>query len=127
MEEKETATKSYKELEKKFVHEVLEELSKAESEVADRNGYISTRDGYIYGDNLERSLKIPISHDRTPINWLKRAVEIHRDQFMGRGFQIVSTYDSKDLNAGEDEEMKQEAIIMNKIAKSNAEQRQILC
>lgn len=127
MEEKETATKSYKELEKKFVHEVLEELGKAESEVADRNGYISTRDGYIYGDNLERSLKIPISHDRTPINWLKRAVEIHRDQFMGRGFQIVSTYDSKDLNAGEDEEMKQEAILMNKIAKSNAEQRQILC
>lgn len=128
MEEKETSTKSsYAELEKEFVGEVLEELGKAESEVSARNGYITTRDGYVYGDNLERSLNIPISHDRTPINWLKRAVEIHRDQFMGRGFQVVSTYDSKDLNAVDDDEAKEEAILMNKVSKGNAEQRQIAC
>ena len=102
-------------------------MVKAESEVADRNGYISTRDGYIYGDNLERSLKIPISHDRTPINWLKEQLKSTETSLWAVASKLSALYDSKDLNAGEDEEMKQEAILMNKIAKSNAEQRQILC
>jgi hypothetical protein len=128
MEEKETqGHSSYTELQKEFVNEVLEELSKAESEVSVRNQYITERDGYVYGDALERSLKIPISHDRTPINWLKRAVEIHRDQFMGRGFQVVSTYDSQDLNVAEDDQGREEAIMLNKASKGNAEQRQIVC
>jgi hypothetical protein len=46
---------------------------------------------------------------------------------MGRGFQVVSTYDSQDLNVAEDDEGREEAIILNKASKGNAEQRQIVC
>lgn len=128
MEENDKNNKvTYKELESTLVASVLDAMGEAESEIAVRNDYIDERDDYVYGDGVERSLKIPSSHDRTAINWLKRAVEIHRDQFMGRGFQVVSTYDSQDISSEQDDEAIKEAIIKNKISKSNAEQRQIFC
>lgn len=74
------------------------ELSQSSGEVGERNDKISRRDGYIYGDLLERNLDIPLGHDHTNVNWLRRTVEIHKTQFMGRPFQVLSTYDTKSLS-----------------------------
>jgi hypothetical protein len=116
--------KTYAQTEEALVKKVLGLLDGANSEVIERNQYISERDEFVYGKRLEKSLNIPLGHDRTPINWLKRGVEIHRDQFMGRGFQVVSTYNSQDVNAEGDGENKTAAIISNKNSKLLAEERQ---
>ena len=116
--------KTYKQVEQEFIQNALALLDQATTEVADRNSEIEERDQYIYGDGIERTLNLPAGHDRTPVNWLKRVVEIHKDQFMGRGFQITSTYNSKDISATTDEQERQSLILENKKAKENAEQRQ---
>lgn len=82
-----------------FVASVRGLFSPLQSEVAARNQRIQENDQYIYGDLLERSLDIPIGHDNTPINWLRRTVEIHRAQFMGKGFSIDSSYRAEDISA----------------------------
>lgn len=82
--------------EREFVSYVRAQLSQTMGEIAMRNSRIQENDAYIYGDLLERMLDIPIGHDRTNVNWLRRAVEIHRAQFMGRGFTVGSTYSTQD-------------------------------
>lgn len=119
-------SKPYKQLEKEFVLNALQLLDQATSEVADRNSDIQEKDQFIYGDAIDRTLNIPAGHDRTPVNWLKRVVEIHKDQFMGRGFQVVSTYNSKDISSTTDPQEQQSILIENKKAKEYAEQRQAL-
>jgi hypothetical protein len=84
--------------EREFVSYVRSQLSQTMGEVAARNTRIQENDAYIYGDLLEKMLDIPIGHDRTNVNWLRRAVEIHRAQFMGRGFTVASTYTTEDEN-----------------------------
>lgn len=83
---------------REFVTYVRSQLSQTMGEIAMRNGRIQQNDAYIYGDLLDNMLDIPIGHDKTSVNWLRRTVEIHRTQFMGRGFSVGSTYTSVDIN-----------------------------
>lgn len=117
-------TKTHKQREIEFIQSALSLLDQATSEVADRNSEIEERDQFIYGDGLERTLQLPAGHDRTPVNWLRRVVEIHKDQFMGRGFQPIATYNTQDLNSVEDESEREEMLVANKKAKEYAERRQ---
>src|SRR3990167_821109 len=98
---------NYNEMQKEFIASVRSLLSEVRTEVSERNDKITDRDGYIYGDLLEQNLDIPIGHDHTPVNWLRRTVEIHKIQFMGRPFQVISTYDTKDSSTAADDEDKQ--------------------
>lgn len=117
---------TYEMTQKDFIADVYALLGDVETEVSQRNATITTRDGYIYGDLLERSLNIPIGHDHTPVNWLRRTVEIHKIQFMGRPFQVISTYDTKDSSTAADEEDKGRIDIENKKQKEYAELRKNL-
>lgn len=111
---------------KEFVKDVKSHLQQMQTEIEDRNSYISERDTFIYGEELQRRLDIPVGHDQTPVNWLRRAVEIHRDQFMGRGFTLVSTYDSADIDSARDKEDQERILIENKQRKARAEARRQL-
>lgn len=113
----------YSDVQKSFVGDVRTLLSGLKTEIGERNNQISTRDGYIYGDLLEQNLDIPIGHDKTGVNWLRRTVEIHKIQFMGRPFQVISTYDTKDDSSAADEDDKQRLSIENKKQKEYAELR----
>lgn len=121
----------YTQLENEFVSETKSQFSTLLSEIADRNKRVNENDAYIYGDLLERMLDIPVGHDFTPVNWLRRTVEIHRTQFMGNGFAVDSTYNSQDINDvpidpqtnQPDENEKQRLIIENEKNKSFAEAR----
>lgn len=96
--------KSYEDICKEFATEVVAKVKENETEVSERNQRISLTDSYVYGDALERYLDIPIGHDFTPVNWLRRTVEIHKNQFMGRGFQLISTYDTEDIDDDDQQE-----------------------
>lgn len=109
-----------------FIADVRSAFSTLSGEVSERNDYIRERDEYIYGDRLEKSIDIPIGHDFTPVNWLRRTVEIHKNMFMSRGFQVVSTYDSQDPSGGADEEDQGRVNIENKRQKEFAESRKAL-
>ena len=113
---------SYDLMKEEFVAAVRGKFSELKTEIAERNENIRNRDGYIYGDLLERSLDIPIGHDFTPANWLRRTVEIHKNMFMSRGFQVISTYDSQDPN-GVDEEDQRRVEVDNTKQKEYAEAR----
>lgn len=93
------------------------------SEISERNSEIETRDGLIYGNQLESSIDIPVGHDFTPVNWLKRTVEIHKTQFMSRGFQLVSTYNAEDPSNASTEDEKIRVQIESKKQKEFAELR----
>lgn len=108
----------------KFVGAARDAFKTTSGEVEERNANVSKRDGYIYGNTLDRALKIPIGHDFTPVNWLRRTVEIHKNMFMSRGFQMVSTYDSEDVNSASDPQDRGRLEIENKKKKEFAEQRQ---
>lgn len=122
MQKQDKAT-PYEDLQKSFVSDVRSQLKELSTEIGERNEKISSRDDYIYGDLLERNLDIPIGHDHTPVNWLRRTVEIHKIQFMGRPFQVVSTYDTKDSSIATEEEDKERLAIENKKQKEYAELR----
>lgn len=119
-------TKSYRAIEKEFVAAVLATLDEVQSEIGVRNEEIAELDEYIYGDGIAKTIDVPASHDKTPVNWLKRVVEIHKDQFMGRGFQPISTYNSADINSVNDPAEQKAIILENKKAKEYAEKRQDL-
>lgn len=106
-----------------LVKEIKTKLSELDGEIAKRNARIETRDSYIYGDQLENAIDIPVGHDKTPINWLRRTVEIHRDIFMGRGFAPASTYDTIDPDTAQNDEDKQRITIENKARKARADAR----
>lgn len=125
----ETESKSHEsqeDLHKAFIASVHTQLSELTTEISERNEDIQQKDDYIYGDRLENSLDIPVGHDFTPVNWLRRSVEIHKIQFMGRPFQIISTYDTKDLTSAADDKDKQRLQIENKKQSQFAEQRKNL-
>lgn len=117
---------TYDNLVSEFIAEVRSQFQGLTGEISERNEYIQERDEYIYGDRLERSIDIPIGHDMTPVNWLRRTVEIHKNMFMSRGFQVISTYDSQDVNNGADDEDKERLGIENKKQKEYAEARKAL-
>lgn len=110
----------------KFLASLYTQLQELEGEVSERNEHIQERDQFIYSDKLERSIDIPIGHDFTPINWLRRTVEIHKTMFMGRPFQAVSVYDTQDLSMASDDQDRQRKEIENKKEKAFAEARRNL-
>lgn len=112
--------------EEDLVNEIKTKLSELNGEIAERNSRIELRDNYIYGEQLETALDIPLGHDKTPINWLRRTVEIHRDIFMGRGFTPASTYDTIDPDTAETDEDKKRITIENKQRKARADGRRAL-
>lgn len=109
-----------------FAEEVRALFQATTTEISERNGKIEDRDLYVYSDRLERSLDIPIGHDATPVNWLRRTVEVHKNMFMSRGFQVISTYDTQDPTTAADEEESQRINIENKKEKAFAEARKFL-
>lgn len=109
-----------------LVKTIKSKLSELDTEVAERNSAIEIRDQYVYGDYLENNLQVPVGHDKTPINWLRRTVEIHSNIFMGRGFMPASTYDTIDPDSAQDDEEKQRIQIENKQRKSRADARTAL-
>lgn len=114
----------YEMLLRQFVGEVRSQLATLTGEIALRNKVILENDSYVYGDLLSRMLDIPVGHDFTPVNWLRRVAEIHRAQTMGDGFQIASTYHGVDITQYEDNpDAQQQAIQLNKKLKDYAEKR----
>lgn len=111
------------ELKTEFIANVREVFSKLSGEVSDRNAYILKRDEFIYGDKIEKSIDIPIGHDFTPVNWLRRTVEIHKNMFMQRAFQVISTYDTQNEQDATDDEEKGRIRLQNSKAKTYAESR----
>ena len=119
-------TKTNDNIEAEFVTAVQSKFKETESEVSDRNSKISERDSFIYGDGLNKSLRIPIGHDFTPVNWLRRTVEIHKNMFMSRGFQVVSTYDTTETDNAADDQDRSRLEVENDKQKKYAEGRQNL-
>lgn len=113
-------------VDEEFISEVIADFQETQSEITARNEIITKNDGYIYGNEISKHLKIPIGHDFTPINWLRRTVEIHRSQFMGKGFSFDSSYEAIDINV-DDEEEKKRLIIENEKNKSYAQIRREMC
>lgn len=108
---------------RQFVGETRSQLATLTGEVALRNRTIMTNDAYVYGDLLQRSLDIPIGHDFTPVNWLRRVVEIHRVQTMGDGFSVTSSYHGDNVDKTDDPQEKQRIKIENDKKKDFAEKR----
>lgn len=108
---------------RQFVGEVRSQLATLTGEIALRNKVIQHNDSYVYGDLLSRSLDIPIGHDFTPVNWLRRVCEIHRAQTMGQGFAVTSSYHGQNVDQGTDDQEKQQIKLQNDQKKSNAERR----
>lgn len=111
---------------KQFTIDVKGAFKETETEVLKRNETISKNDGFIYGDYITNHIKVPIGHDFTPINWLRRTVEIHKSQFMGKGFSFDSTYTALDIDVDDDADKKR-LIIENNKRKSYAELRRAIC
>lgn len=110
---------------KEVVSDISKTLYDLEWEIGYRNEYINKRDRYIYGDALlQEGVKIPDGHDKTLFNLLKRVVDIHTAQIMGRDFQVTSNYDKEDLSAYENQpEEKDLAEMRNKKRKADADAR----
>lgn len=107
-----------------FVGEVRSQLATLTGEVALRNKVIMENDSYVYGDLLSRMLDVPVGHDFTPVNWLRRVCEIHRTQTMGDGFGINSTYHGVDITQYQNNpQAQQAAITINEKMKQYAEKR----
>lgn len=115
----------YEMLVRQFVGEVRSQLATLTGEVALRNKVIMENDSYVYGDLLSRMLDIPVGHDFTPVNWLRRVVEIHRAQTVGAdGFSVSSSYHGVDISSAEDDPDQQKALIaLNQKYKNYAEKR----
>lgn len=113
----------YEKLCQEFVGEARSQLSTLTGEIALRNRVIQSNDSYVYGDLLQRSLKVPVGHDFTPVNWLRRVAEIHRTQTMGDGFNVISTYHGVDTSSAEDPQAEQQLALVNEKKKTYAEAR----
>lgn len=121
------STAPYKDIQTQFAQAVRSDFKNLSGEIEQRNSNIISRDDYIYGDKLEKALDIPIGHDFTPVNWVRRTVEIHKNMFMSRGFQLVSTYDTDDPDSAADEQDRSRIDIENDKRKEYAEQRMKTC
>jgi hypothetical protein len=114
-------------VEQKFVNAVYSQFQTLQNEITERNEKIKRNDQYIYGDLIHSRLDIPVGHDFTPVNWLRRTVEIHRSQFMGKGFAIDSSYKAIDITtAGDDKQELDRIKLENEKKKSYAETRREL-
>lgn len=122
VEQKDTV-ETQDELRGAFVADVYSRFNETKEDVTERNEHIKERDDFIYGKAINRALDIPIGHDFTPVNWLHRTVEIHKNMVMGRGFTVSSTYNTNDLSEGQGEQERQQMQADNKKNKALAERR----
>lgn len=122
-EQKPNKAEMYAQTKSEFVAAVKAAFGELSDEITERNQAIEERDNYIFGDGIEKSLDIPVGHDFTPVNWLRRTVEIHKNMFMGRGFTISSTYDTNDLSSAGDDTDRKRMEIENQKQKAYAESR----
>jgi len=113
---------SKQDTEESFVKTVRQKFQELETEISERNANITERDDFVYGDRIARSLDIPVGHDFTNVNWLRRTVEIHKNMFMSRGFKLISTSDMNDLDSA-DEEDKKRLEVENQREQAFAEER----
>lgn len=118
-----TKLDAYTKLCQEFVGETRSQLATLTGEIALRNKTVLSNDSYIYGDLLDRSIKVPVGHDFTPVNWLRRTVEIHRTQTMGAGFTVVSSYHGIDDDKDSNPQAKQNNELINSKKKSYASER----
>lgn len=118
-----TPAQAYDQLTKEFVGETRSQLATLTGEIALRNRQIQENDSYVYGDLLARSLNVPVGHDFTPVNWLRRTAEIHRAQTMGDGFTISSSYHGVDVDSAFDPDAKPQLQMLNNKKKDYAEAR----
>lgn len=121
--EKADTTNSTEDPKALFPASVRSVFNKLSGEIAERNADIDKRDQYVYGDMINAALDIPIGHDFTSVNWLRRTVEIHKNMFMSRGFQVISTYDSQNEKDAQDDEEKGRIRLENGKQKTYAEAR----
>jgi hypothetical protein len=68
-------------------------------------------------------LDIPVGHDFTPVNWLRRVSEIHRAQTMGDGFTVSSSYHGQDIKSSTDPQQQQLIGLQNTKKKAMAGMR----
>lgn len=108
---------------KEFVGETRSQLSTLSGEIALRNKVVQYNDFYIYGDGLKQSIKVPTGHDFTPVNWLRRVVEIHRAETMGDGFTVASSYHGVDVDSAFDPNAKGQLDMINNKKKTYAAAR----
>jgi len=106
-----------------FSGDVRTLVGSLETEIAERNSSIRKLDSYIYGDLLKKELTIPMGHDITPVNWLNRTIAIQASQFIGKGLQVLSTYDLEDVSNASDDKDKKRRELENKKRKANSESR----
>lgn len=110
-------------LQRQFIGNVRGQLSTLNGEISGRNTTIEENDAYIYGDYLQRSIRVPAGHDFTPANWLRRVVEIHRTQMVGDGFTVSSSYHGVDVESAFDPNEKPMLEADNNKKKEFAESR----
>lgn len=113
----------YERLCQEFVGEARSQLATLTGEIALRNKVIQFNDSYVYGDLLKRSLHVPVGHDFTPVNWLRRVCEIHRTQTMGDGFNVSSSYHGVDVDSAYDPNAKAQLDLTNNKKKTYASSR----
>jgi hypothetical protein len=106
-----------------FVGETRSQLATLTGEIALRNKVVQSNDSYVYGDLLSRSLRVPVGHDFTPANWLRRVAEIHRTQTMGDGFTVGSSYHGIDVSSAYDPNAAGQLQMINNKKKTYAEAR----
>lgn len=116
--------KTYETLATEFVGEAKTAFNATSGDIAERNKKIDERDQYVYSDLLERNLDVPVGHDFTAVNWLRRTVEIHKNMFMSRGFTPISSYDTEDSSNTSDPQEQGRISIENDKRKEFAELRQ---
>lgn len=113
------------EIRAELVADIKTALREVQQDVNTRNVYMNERDRVIYEDGLYENIDFPDGSDKTLYNYLQRVVQIHTSQFMGRGFQLFSSYNKEDLSAYEDGSDEQKlAEVKNKKLKVLADTRQ---
>lgn len=117
------ALTDYERLCREFVADVRSQLSTLMGEISSRNKTILDNDSYVYGDLLARTIKVPIGHDFTPVNWLRRTAEIHRVQTMQDGFAVTSSYHGQNVDNAADPQAAQMLQLQNEKSKAYAEKR----
>lgn len=88
---------------------IFHALKTVDSDVSRRNSYIDERDKKIYESGLFDGMEFPNLSDKTLYNYLRRAVDIHTSQIMGRGFNVFSNYNKEDSSVVEQQPEEQPA------------------
>lgn len=116
------------ERDQELISDIKTGLRQLDYDVTVRNDYMNIRDRALYGDGLYH--KLDIEGEFASYNYIKRVVDIHSAQLMGRGFNIISYYEKQDIpdattvqDPQQLETMQNQAEVQNKLAKTNADLR----